>query len=150
MRSLLGFAASLVTLAYVAAWAQKPQSSVGTLSPLPRPSTSTATAPSTPQPFEPDPSGGFSRTVFQTNQHPDFNLVIRDFSFPPDRQAHTVVLSSAALLHVITGNGEVSIAKKRYQFTSLMRRAVSAGDAIEIVNTGPQAMIVRVLIVEAK
>jgi hypothetical protein len=38
------------------------------------------------------PSGGFSRTIFETVEDPDFKLIIRDFSFPPDRQTHAVTL----------------------------------------------------------
>jgi hypothetical protein len=45
-----------------------------------------------PHPFVSDPSGGFSRTIFETVEDPDFKLIIRDFSFPPDRQTHAVTL----------------------------------------------------------
>jgi hypothetical protein len=38
--------------------------------------------------FVSDPSGGFSRTIVETGEDPNFKIIIRDFSFPPDRQNH--------------------------------------------------------------
>jgi hypothetical protein len=119
---------------------------------LPKPATIPATlqGTSSPHPFEPDPSGGFSRTVFETDEDPNFKLSIRDFSFPPDRQTHTITLSSAAFLHTFGEQTEISIAKKRVALSPLVRTVVPAGAPIDVVNNGEQAVVVRVLIVEAK
>jgi hypothetical protein len=119
---------------------------------LPKPATMPATLQGRPppHPFEPDPSGGFSRTIFETDEHPNFKLVIRDFSFPPDRQTHTVTLPSAAFLHFLGEPGEIRIAKKRLTLTPVARTAVPAGTPIDVVNNGQHAIVVRALIVEAK
>jgi hypothetical protein len=103
-----------------------------------------------PHPFVSNPSGGFSRTIFETDEDPNFKLVIRDFSFPPDRQTHTVTLSSGAFLNILGGQGEISIAKNRLPLNAAARTAVPAGAPIEVVNNGEQAVVVRALIVEAK
>jgi quercetin dioxygenase-like cupin family protein len=100
--------------------------------------------------FSPDPSGGFSRTIFETDENPDFRLVIRDFAFPPDKQPHTVTLRSAAFLHLLSGPGEISIAKQRMALTPAARTSVPAGAPIEVVNNGEYPVVVRALIVEAK
>jgi hypothetical protein len=60
-------------------------------------------APPTANQFRPDPSGGFSRTVFETDESPDFKITIRDFSFPPDKQTHAVTLPAAAFIHLLSG-----------------------------------------------
>jgi hypothetical protein len=101
-------------------------------------------------PFVRDPSGGFSRTIFETDEDPNFKLIIRDFSFPPDRQTHTVTLPSAAFLHILGEPGEISIAKKRLAVTGEARTAVPAGAPLDVVSNGEQPVVVRVLIVEAK
>jgi hypothetical protein len=97
-----------------------------------------------------DPSGGFSRTIFETDENPDFKLIIRDFAFPPDKQPHTVTLRSAAFLHLLSGLGEISIAKQRLALTHVARTSVPAGAPIEVVNNGEYPVVVRALIVEAK
>jgi len=97
-----------------------------------------------------DPSGGFSRTIFETDENPDFKLIIRDFAFPPDKQPHTVTLRSAAFLHLLSGLGEISIAKQRLALTPVARTSVPAGAPIEVVNSGEYPVVVRALIVEAK
>jgi hypothetical protein len=100
--------------------------------------------------FEPDPSGGFSRTIFETDEHPNFKLVIRDFSFPPDRQPHTVTLPSSAVLHLLSGPGEINIAKQRLTLTPFARAVVPPGAPIDVVNRGEQPVVLRALILEAK
>jgi quercetin dioxygenase-like cupin family protein len=103
-----------------------------------------------PQIFKPDPSGGLSRTIFETDENPDFKLVIRDFAFPPDKQPHTVTLRSAAFLHILSGRGNISIAKQRLALTPVARTSVPAGAPIEVVNNGEYPVVVRALVVEAK
>src|SRR5438105_5282896 len=91
------------------------------LVPKPAPMPPTLQGAPLPHPFEPDPSGGFSRTIFETDEGPNFKVVIRDFSFPPDRQTHTVTLPSAAFLHFLGEPGEIRIAKKRLTLTPVAR-----------------------------
>src|SRR5262245_4888188 len=100
--------------------------------------------------FVSDPSGVFSRTLFETDDNPNFKLVIRDFSIPPDRQTHTVTLPSGAFLHLLDEPSEISIAKQRLALRAGARTAVPAGAPIDVVNNGERAVVVRVLIVEAK
>jgi hypothetical protein len=97
-----------------------------------------------------NPAGRFSQTIFETDGDPNFKLVIRDFSFPPDRQTHSVSLSSGAFLHVFGGQAEIRIAGQPAPLDAAGRTAVAPGAPIEVVNNGEQAFVVRALIVEAK
>ena len=105
---------------------------------------------SPPHPFVSDPSGGFSRTIFQTDENPDFKIIIRDFSFPPDQQKHTVTLPAGAFLHILGKGAEISIANQRQALTAGARTPVPAGAPIDVVNKGEQHVIIRAVIVEAK
>jgi hypothetical protein len=126
--------------------------SIGTRGLLSPPAESPASLKSVPpeHPFVRDPSGGFSRIVFETDEDPNFRLVIREFSFPPDRQSHTITLPSGAFLDVLGGQGEISIAGQRTVLALGARTAVSAGVPIEVANNGEQPVNIRALIVEAK
>jgi hypothetical protein len=117
---------------------------------LPKPTEATLAGPTPPHPFAPDPSGGFSRIIFETDEDPNFKLVIRDFSFPPDRQIHTVTLPTGAFLHFLGEPGEISVANQRLALTAGARTAVPAGAPIEVTNNGEHHVVVRALIVEAK
>jgi hypothetical protein len=119
---------------------------------LPEPTTMPATFEGTPPPhqFVRDPSGEFSRTMFETDEDSNFKLVVRDFSFPPDQQTHTLTLPSAALLHILGEPGEISIANRRLALRSGSRMPVPAGVPIGVLNNGERAVVVRVLIMEAK
>jgi hypothetical protein len=134
------------------AWAQEPQLAREGRGLLPPPAEMPATLGGAPSEhtFWRDPSGGFSRTIFETDENPDFKLIIRDFAFPPDKQPHTVTLRSAAFLHLLSGLGEISIAKQRLALTPVARTSVPAGAPIEVVNNGEYPVVVRALIVEAK
>lgn len=134
------------------AWAQEPQLAREGCGLLPKPAEMPATLGGTapPHPFVRDPSGGFSRTIFETDEDPNFKLVIRDFSFPPDKQPHIVTLPSAAFLEFLSGPGEFSIANERLGLPTRSRTAVPASAPIEVVNSGEYPVVVRALIVEAK
>ena len=67
--------------------------------------------------FSVGPSGVLSRTIFETDEDPNFTLIIRDFSFLPDKKPHTLALPSAAFLHVLSGTAEFSVAKQRIELT---------------------------------
>ena len=152
MRLLIGIATSLATISYLQAWAQEPQLAPEGRGLLPKPTERPATlvGVAAAHPFEPDPSGGFSRIIFETDENPDFKIIIRDYSFPPDKQTHTIILPSVAFGHLLSGEGEISIAKQRTALTPLARAAVSAGSPIEVVNNGEYPIVVRALIMEAK
>jgi quercetin dioxygenase-like cupin family protein len=134
------------------AWAQEPQLAREDRGLLPAPAKMPAALGGNPPThlFVSDPSGGYSRTIFETNENPDFKLTIRDFAFPPDKQPHTVTPRSAAFLHLLSGLGEISIAKQRLALTPVARTSVPAGAPIEVVNNGEYPVVVRALIVEAK
>lgn len=152
MRLPLRIAAGLAVISCVQAWAQEPQLAPEGRGLLPKPAEIPVMLGGSPpsRPFEPDPSGGLSRTIFETDEDPNFKLVIRDFSFPPDQKPHTITLPSAAFLHLLSGAGEIRIAKQRLALTPVARTAVAAGTPIEVVNSGEQLVVVRALIVEAK
>jgi quercetin dioxygenase-like cupin family protein len=129
------------------AWAQEAEGRGLLPPPAEMPATLAGTPP--PHPFVSDPSGGFSRTIFETDEDPNFKLIIRDFSFLPTGSPH-FTLPSGAFLHILGGQGEISIAKQRLALTAGARTAVPAGAPLDVVNNGEQAVVVRALIVEAK
>jgi hypothetical protein len=134
------------------ACAQEPQLAPEGRGLLPKPTEMPTTLGGTPppHPFLPDPSGGFSRTVFETDENPDFKLIIRDFSFPPDKRPHVVTSPSTAFIRLLSEPSEISIAKQRMALTPGARTVVQANAPIEVVNGGEQPVVVRALIVEAK
>lgn len=149
MRRLFAWATNLAAMTSIAAFAQQPQLATEGRGLLPKPTEAMpATGPTAAHPFEPDPSGGFSRTIFETDEDPNFKLIIRDFSFPPGQQPHTVTLPSAAFLHLLSGPGEISVAKRRLDLVA--GTAVPAGAPIEVVNNGEDLVVIQALIVEAK
>ena len=150
MRSLLAIAAGVAAVASSTAFAQEPKLAPEGRGLLPRPPAATPEAPGVGQ-FSVEPSGVLSRTVFETDEDPNFRLIFQDFSFPPDQQPHTVTLPSAAVLHLLSGKAEISVAKQRMGLTNLARTPpVPAGAPIEVVTSGEYPVVVRALIVEAK
>jgi quercetin dioxygenase-like cupin family protein len=152
MPRLYALASSFVVIASIAAFAQYPQLAPEGRGLLHKPAEVPATlggAPP-PHPFLLDPSGGFSRTIFETDENPNFELVIQDFSFPPGRLPHTLTLPSGAFLHLLSGEGEVSIANQRVVLSARSRTAVPPGASIAVVNNGDYPVLVRALIVKAK
>jgi quercetin dioxygenase-like cupin family protein len=103
-----------------------------------------------PHVFARDASGVFSRDLFQTSEDPGFNIVIRDYSFPPDKQKHQIALPSGAFAHLISGPGDVTIANNRKDLRLAPRISVPANAPIEITNNGEEPTVVRMLIVEPK
>jgi quercetin dioxygenase-like cupin family protein len=149
MRTVLVIAAS-VAAASGASLAQEQKLAPEGHGLLPRPPAATREAPATHR-FSVGPSGILSRTVFQTDEDPNFRLTFRDFSFPPDQQTHTVTLPSAAFFHVLCGKGEISVAKQRMELSPLARTpAIPAGAPIEVMNSGDSPMVLRGLILETK
>jgi hypothetical protein len=148
MQRLFALVSSLSAMVCNAAWAQDGHLAAEGRGLLPAPAALQGTPP--PRPFISDPSGGFSRAIFETDEHPSFKLVIRDFSFPPDRQTYTVTLPSAALLQMLGELGEIAIANQRLALTSGARTVVPAGAPIAVVNNSEHAVVMRALIMEAK
>ena len=102
------------------------------------------------RPFVVDASGGVSRIIFETGENPDFKIVIRDYSIPPDRQTHTVALPTGALLHVLSGQGEIRVGENRLALTTAARFAAPPGTPLSVANNGEHPVVVRALILEAK
>jgi quercetin dioxygenase-like cupin family protein len=150
MRLSFALVACFATIGCIAAWAQEPRLAAEGRGLLPKPAETTPEGRTSANLFYTDPSGGLSRTIFETDEDPDFRLVIRDFSFAPAHQPHTVALPSSAFVHLLSGTGEISVAKKRLELAPGARMAVPAGTQIEVVNNGEYPVVVRALIVEAK
>jgi hypothetical protein len=150
MRMPFATSAILAASLSTAAFAQEPKLAPEGRGLLPRPPAATREAPAVRR-FSVDPSGGLSRTIFETDEDPNFRIVIRDFSFLPDKQPHALTLPSAAVLQLLSGNAEISVAKQRMELTNLARTPpVPAGAPIEVVTSGEYPVVVRALIVEAK
>lgn len=103
-----------------------------------------------PHVFVRDASGVFSRTVFETDEDPGFIIAIRDYSFPPDKQKHTIVLPSGAFAHLVSGPGDVTIAEHKMDLRSIARASVPANAPIAVTNNGEEPIVVRILIVGPK
>jgi mannose-6-phosphate isomerase-like protein (cupin superfamily) len=101
-------------------------------------------------PFLSDASGAFSRTIFETHDDPDFNITIRDFSFPPDGRPHVVTLRSSAVLSLLSGFGDIVVDDKPQSFTNDSRVTVPANASVQVVDTSEQPVVLRATIVEAK
>jgi hypothetical protein len=103
-----------------------------------------------PHPFEMTPSGVLARTVFETNEDPNFKLTIRDYSFPPDNQPRTLTLPAAALVQNRSTFGDVSIANQKVDLTGTARIAAPPGAPIGVTNNGDKAVVVRTITLEPK
>jgi hypothetical protein len=132
------------------AFAQEPKLAAEGRGLLPRPPAATPEGPRAAHPFYVDPSGALSRTIFETDEDPNFRLIIRDFIFLPNKHPDTVTLPSGAFLHILSGKGEVSIGKKPMALTLPARTPVSPGAPIEVGNSDEYPVEVQALIVEAK
>jgi hypothetical protein len=150
MRKLIVIAAGVAGVFSSVAFAQQQELAPEGRGLLPRPPAATPEAPDAHR-FSIGPSGVLSRTVFETDQDPNFRLIFQDFSFLPDKQPHALTLPSAAVLHLLSGKAEISVAKQRMGLTNLARTPpVPAGAPIEVVTSGEYPVVVRALIVEAK
>jgi len=101
-------------------------------------------------PFLPDPSGGFSRVVFQTDAAPDFRIVIRDYSFPAGAAPRTMTLPAGSLLHVLHGAGHVVVGTTTLALATAPRAVAAAGTAVQITSTGAHPLVLRVVSLEQK
>jgi quercetin dioxygenase-like cupin family protein len=140
MRRLLTLITGFAAAMSIAAFAQGPQPAPGTQAP----------AASEPRGFIRDPSGWLSRIVFESDDNPDFKITIREFSFPPQPQAHTVNLPSFALARVVSGQAEVGTDKLKSLLSAGARTALPAGAPLVVVNNGNAPVIMRSLMLEPK
>jgi hypothetical protein len=142
--------AVLVTLSPYVSFAQDNQLAAEGRGLLPAPATPPETlggAPP-PNPFELDASGTFSRTIFETNEDPNFKITIRDYAFPPSNQAKTLTLPAAALVQNHSPHGDISVANQKLEFAA--RAAVPPGAPIGVTNNGDRAVVVRTITLEPK
>jgi hypothetical protein len=95
-------------------------------------------------------SGVASRIVFESDEDPNFKIVIVDVSFPPDQQPHSISLQAGAFVHLLDGEGEITVAKQPTTLTRLERTAVSPGAPVEVVNRSNHPVIIRALLLEGK
>jgi hypothetical protein len=143
--------AVLIALAPSAGFAQDNQPAAEGRGLLPEPTAPPETLGGTsPNPFQADPSGIFSRTVFETNEDPNFKLTIRDYSFPPANQARTLTLPAAAVLQNRSPQGEISVNKQAVDLSGTARVAVAPGAPVDVMNNGDRAVVIRSIIVTPK
>ena len=122
---------------------------VGLLPPPPE-TPATLSVPEIANPFVPDPSGGFSRIVFQTDENPDFKIVIRDYAVLPDQITHALKLPTGALLHVISGEGDVHLGENRLEMNTTERTVAPPGATLNVANRGESPVVIRALTLEPK
>jgi hypothetical protein len=150
MRPALALATSLAVTGSIAAFAQQTVIEPGR-GLLPRPYATPKKLEGHPaHPYTRDPSGVLARTIFETSDDPNFNIIIKDFTFLPDRQSHTISFPSGVFLHFFDELDYVKIAGLPITFHAGQRTAVAASTPIEVVNSGERIVTVRALIVEAK
>jgi hypothetical protein len=65
-------------------------------------------------PFACDASGTLSRTIFASDEDPNFRIVVREVSVPPDHEAHALNLPSA-VVQLRGSVAEISINKRRVE-----------------------------------
>jgi hypothetical protein len=144
-------AAVLIALAPSAGFAQDNQLAAEGRGLLPEPTAPPETlGGASPNAFQADPSGIFSRTVFETNEDPNFKITIRDYSFPPSNQAKTLTLPAAALVQNHSAHGEFSIANQKLDLAGAARVAVPPGAPIGVTNNGDRAVVVRTITLDPK
>jgi hypothetical protein len=152
VRPLFALAASLAAAtATLAALAQQPNLAPGReLLPQPYEAPTKLEGRPPPHPLARDPSGALSRTIFETDDDPNFKILIQDFSFPPDRHPHVITFPSGVFLHFFGEPIEIKIAGQPLGLRAGERTAAAADTQIEVVNSGKRAIVVRALMVKAK
>jgi hypothetical protein len=151
MRRLFIAVASLAAMSSLVALAQGTKVEPGR-GLLPKPDERPAKLEGVPTPysFKPDPSGGLSRTILETDEDPNFKIIVRDFMIPPDKVPHTVTFSSALFLHFFGEPDSVKVSGQPFTLHAGERTAIAANAPVEVVNKGERSIVVRALIVEAK
>jgi quercetin dioxygenase-like cupin family protein len=100
--------------------------------------------------FVSDASGVASRLIFQSDEDPNFKILIVDISFPPDQRTHDISLQSGAFVHLLDGEGDVTIAGQRVTLSRFERSTVPPGARLQVVNGSNYPVIIRALLVEDK
>jgi hypothetical protein len=101
-------------------------------------------------PFELDPSGILSRILFESDEDPNFRVVIRDVSVLPGQQLQTRNLNATALVQPRGGTAEVTVANQKAESAGATRLMAPAGAPIAIINRGPSESVIRIYSFEAK
>jgi hypothetical protein len=119
---------------------------------LPEPPQAPATLEGAPpaHPFEPDAAGTLSRTLFSSDEDPNFKIVVRDISIPPDQQTHTLNLPTAALVQLRGAGAEIRIRQQRIEPVGAPRMTATAPTAMDVVNTGQANTVIRTYGIEVK
>jgi hypothetical protein len=99
--------------------------------------------------FAPDPAGGYSRVVFETDEDPDFKIIIRDYAFPPGQGQQALRLPAGAMLHFVSGRPGVAIADAPLS-EAASRAFVPPGAKVEVTTQDQRPAAVRALTLEAK
>lgn len=156
MSSRLGLTSAVVvatlTLFAVTVFAQNAQLAPQGVGLLPAPAQMPAqlggAAPA--HPFVLQPGGWFSRVIFETDEAPDFRIVIHDYFFPPDRQIHAVTLPAGGLLHLLSGGGSIRLSDHQLPLAGAVRTAVPPRAPLSVLNNGAAPLVLRVLSLEPK
>lgn len=101
-------------------------------------------------PFIRNPSGEFSRIIFATDEGPNFNIVIRDYFFPPNPQTYNVMLLYGGLLRLLSGHADVRINNEPMPAKTSTRAVVPIAAALSVTNYGEIPVVLSVLTLEAK
>jgi hypothetical protein len=151
MKSSLIAAAVLAMGAGTSAWGQDTELAAQGLGLLPGPAqTPAALEGALPaHPFELDQSGILSRTLFESDEDPNFKVVIRDVSVLPGQQVQTRNLNATALVQPRGGAAEVTVANQKAEPAGA-RLMAPAGAPITVINRGTSDSVIRIYTFEAK
>jgi hypothetical protein len=95
-------------------------------------------------------SGLFSRSVYENAEDPNFGVIIRDISIPPDNQSHKFSLTNVALLTAQGDLPKLVVNGQQTMFAAGSSITVTAGDVIEATNSSKRAVAVRVIEIERR
>jgi len=133
-------------------WGQDAELAAQGQGPLPGPAQTPATLEGAPpaHPFELDASGTLSRILFESNEDPNFKVVIRDVSVLPGQQVQMLNLNATALVQLRGGAAEVTIANQKGEPTGGARLMAPAGTPIGVINRSASDSVIRIYSFEAK
>jgi hypothetical protein len=91
-----------------------------------------------------------SRVVFETEEDPNFNIRIRDYSVPPGRGPVGITSANVAILEMRTDRGTLEIGKSPQTWNQGGTATVPAGTPIQLTNPTDRELIIRLYYVEGK
>lgn len=98
--------------------------------------------------FKFDSSGELSRMVYQTNEDPHFNVVVRDFSIPPDGKNHRLTFTVTSMLQIHGDLAKISVDSQEIALPDTQNIAVTPGATVDVVNSGKREAVISVIAVE--